>query len=136
MSALHVTDDITHVPGYTQTLEEIQNLAVLEPDWNDEGAPAINPVCIQRAQTLLHKIGCGILAQERTWPTPSVFPTIQGGVHLYWASEAGQQFLLTISPGEDDTVSYQTKRLGEPSVSGTLTTAQAVEKVIQILEDA
>ena len=74
MSTLQVTDDISNVTGYLETMEEIERLATLESDWNDEGALAIDPVCIQRALTLLHKIGCGVLSQDGIWPTTSVFP--------------------------------------------------------------
>lgn len=80
--------------AYEDALVQLDELAQLEPGWDDEGAPAINDSCIGRARSILRRLRAG---NRRDLPPPEVFPTVDGGVRLYW-HQPYHQFPLLFRP--------------------------------------
>ncbi len=56
----------------------LEDLAALEPNWDREGAAAIDPVCIARAREVKLQLRGFIMGP------PSIVPTVTGGVQLEW----------------------------------------------------
>ncbi len=84
-----------------ETLAEIMQLASLEENWNDEGAPAVDRDCIHRARDFVQRLACQVdqrLLMEDDF-APAVFPDIDGGVNLYWKAH-GRQTALAFRPGQ------------------------------------
>ena len=82
----------------TDTLTDIDSLAALEDNWNDEGAPIIDRGAILRARKFVIWLGWQMNDQPLTSICePTVFPTIEGGVKLYWLT-SHRQTSLTFRP--------------------------------------
>lgn len=86
-------------PCFNEVLLEIEQFTALQPDWNDEGAPAIDRAVIIHVRKFVNYLDCLLIENNITGDrAPAVFPTIDGGVRLYWKLD-GRQFALTFHPG-------------------------------------
>lgn len=116
-------------------LEEIKQLASLEEDWNDEGAVAINRASRLRAQKFVQWLVCEAKEQQLTGDcAPAIFPTINGGVKLYWKAK-GRQVALTFSPGQD-TIDVVERALGAASTHQSLSENTAGAVALEAMRQA
>jgi hypothetical protein len=86
------------IPGLRSVEEEIERLAGLEEDWDEEGALAVNQDCVHRARTFVRQLDCQESTPDTVPVLPSVYASVDGGVQLYWFTERGQTS-LTFRPG-------------------------------------
>lgn len=75
---------------YLEIQKEIEDLKLLESNWNSYLAPPINRDCIEKAKQYLL-----LLARRGAPPPRGVVPMSNGGVELYWQSE---DFTVDFSP--------------------------------------
>lgn len=75
---------------YQEVHMEIEELKLLDPNWNSYGAPAIDRKCIAKAQKYLL-----LLARRGAPPPEGTIPTSFGGVELYWKAE---DFMVEFNP--------------------------------------
>lgn len=113
---------------------EIQELAVLEEDWNEEGAPVIDRGSIQQAHLFLKQLACEASDTNGEWDLPSVYPTVDGGVQLYW-NKADSQIALTFRPQERG-IDYLMKKRGEPAQRRSLLIQDAVAEALRAIRGA
>lgn len=111
--------------GWNEIVAELQKLRSLEQDWNGEDAPPIVYECIQRATWLLAHIVNSTKENKTTWISPKIFPSIDGGVHLYWKFQKFQM-LFAIEPDQNE-IEYQKKVSGEPSSRWSVGEEEAVK---------
>lgn len=79
---------------YLEIHKEIEDLKLLESNWNSYLAPPIDPRCIDKAKRYL------LCLARRGAPVPEgVCPTNYGGVELYWQSE---NFMVDFNPSGCD----------------------------------
>ena len=132
-----VPDLITDLPEnscLSEVSEDIKRLARLEPDWSDEGAPAINPVCISRAREFVQRLACEMAAQaDEKECAPAVFPMIDGGLRLYWKTRE-QQMSLVFRPGQSS-IEVIAKARGEASSKQVVSEAEAGELAVKAMQE-
>lgn len=75
---------------YLEIQKEIEDLKLLESNWNSYLAPPIDLQCISKAKQYLL-----LLARRGAPPPQGVCPTNYGGVELYWQSE---DFMVDFNP--------------------------------------
>jgi hypothetical protein len=79
---------------------DIGSLTSLKEGWNDEGAPPIDRSSILWARNFVQQLASIAVKQNLTGEcAPAVFPTIEGGVKLFWNSKE-HQVALVFHPGE------------------------------------
>lgn len=80
------------------TVQELNALRELEPDWNGEDAPAIDTRAIDKAVSIVrHFESCRFTLE------PDVAPTPDGGVGLSWDLAQSFHWLILSTDGEDIT---------------------------------
>ena len=124
---------LTANPLLQEVHDEIGQLASLEEDWNDEGASAIDRASILHAQKFVVWLASQSFGQHGIKAIPSVFPTIDGGVQLYW-SLPKKQVALTFRPKRHD-IDYAVKESGEPSSRNYVPIEQAGEIALRVMHD-
>jgi hypothetical protein len=88
-------------PGLSGVSEDVARLANLESDWNDEGAPIIDRGAILRVRKFVQWLAGKAAEQTASGDcAPEVFPTINGGIRLYWKTR-GHQVSLVFHPDRD-----------------------------------
>jgi hypothetical protein len=134
-SVLVLNEEAAHVNLQTDSLlydliEEVQSLAKLENNWDDEGAPVIDRACILRAHNFVKWLAYAAPAREVSHEgVPMLFPTNEGGVKLLWNSQQGR-LALVFSP-QQDAIEALTKYIGQPSSHKSLSDAEAGEIALQ-----
>ncbi|GEM_PF-4252084 len=135
-----INEEASHVttaanPCLQETLEEIGQLTALEADWNDESAPAINRAVILRVKKFVQWLAC-IAAQQHLNGdcAPAVFPTIDGGVRLYWKAR-GRQVSLTFHP-DHDSIDVMEKPLGAATTHHEAAEDEAGAVAIEAMREA
>jgi hypothetical protein len=123
-----------YIPGMKRVSDEIAQLSELENDWDEEGASAVDPDCIVRAQTFLHQIVCDEFDMSPAPILPSVYAAVDGGVQLYWFTKWGQT-ALTFRPGQQ-TVDVQQKERNSPASSHAVSVEEAVQIALRAMCDA
>ncbi len=87
-------------PIFKEILREIDELATLEEDWNCEGASSIDRASLFRAQKFVNYLSNMSTHGESIGDqAPAVFPTIEGGVQLYWNVNR-HQVAITFDPSQ------------------------------------
>ena len=123
-----------HIPVLRELQEEVEELAALEDDWNEEGAPVIDRGSIQQAHTFLRQLACEASDLTGEWILPSVYPTVDGGVQLYW-NKTDSQIALTFRP-QGRGIDYLMKKRGEPAQRGFLLVKDAVAEALRAVREA
>lgn len=75
-------------------LKQVGYLLTLQPNWDNDGAPSINPGAVQKALNAL------LLFMQDASPIPQLTPTRDGGVQLDW-NEAGIALEIAFEPEEE-----------------------------------
>jgi hypothetical protein len=117
---------LANVPGLVELDEEIEALSCLDSDWNEEGAPQIDKSSIQQAHAFLRQLAYETSDEIGDWDLPSVYPSIDGGVQLYW-NKAELQFALYFRPNERG-IEYLVKKQGLPAERGPISKKEAVAR--------
>jgi hypothetical protein len=131
--ANHITGDTN--PCLNEALQEIGRLASLEEDWNDEGAPVIDRACILRAQKFVQWLACEAAEQRLTGDcAPAIFPSLGGGVKLYWKAN-GRQVALTFHAGRN-TIEVMEKALGAMASHRAVTENEAGAIALEVMCEA
>jgi hypothetical protein len=118
-AVLIINEEARHIievenPCLKETLEEIRQSTALEADWNDEGAPVIDRAVILWVTKFVQWLECIAAEQHFTGDcAPAVFPTIDGGVKLYWKVRE-RQVALAFHP-DQDSIDIMEKTLGAPA---------------------
>ena len=122
-------------PSLHETLEEIGRLTSLEEDWNDEGAPVIDHTSILRAQKFVQWLACVAAEQGLTGDcAPTVFPTIDGGVKLFWKAN-GHQVALTFHP-DQNTIAVREKAVGAVASHQVVSEKEAGKIALKAMREA
>lgn len=115
--------------------DEIIKLAALEENWNDEGAPVIDRACILRSQKFIGWLASEMAGQKVLEEcAPSVFPTIEGGVELYWNTNSCQK-TLAFRPGIK-TIEFRGKMLGKSPTCDSLSETEAATVALLAMREA
>lgn len=120
--------------GLRELYDEINALASLEDDWNAEDAPVIDKRSLHRAQSFVGQLAGAEYELNSERDLPSVSPTVDGGVQLYWNID-NRQLALTFRPGRNG-VEYLLKKQGELAQRRSLMVNDAIAKVLQTMRDA
>lgn len=110
-SQQQIDDSARGVDVLDKIVDEIGDLARLDDDWNDEGAPKIHSDTIVRAQRFVR--GLKRLFDSRAigeLSEPIVFPSIDGGVSLVW-SMTGSRKSISFHPDRSE-IDVRVKRTG------------------------
>ena len=79
--------DTVNIPSFNASIySELDELAELEADWDQQGGYAIEPAKLDAARRLLHTL-------EGTISPPNIAPTASGSVDLEWSRDHGRQRL-------------------------------------------
>lgn len=124
-------DGLIVAPRLRSIAAAVSNLSILEEDWNDEGAAVIDRDCINRVQDFIRLLARAAPGQDLTWSLPSVYPSVNGGVQLYWNQNA-LQTLIEFNPGLNQ-VRCTTKETGKPSDPNHMSLDEAVTVALQAL---
>lgn len=89
-----VTVGGTPPPWVVPTIERIDELLSLTPNWDSYGAPGIDPVYVDAALRLLLDV-----MQENT-PAPSMVPTSRGGIQLEWHAKGIDLEVELVTPSQ------------------------------------
>jgi hypothetical protein len=84
-----------------EALKAIQEYTTYEPDWDLEGAEAIDPEAAALAASLVERVDLKAREQAIAWQEPVVGPDPEGGIDLVWEA-AGRRALLMTRPGFPD----------------------------------
>lgn len=122
---------LEHIPGLPELYTEIAELRNIEEDWNGEGAPVTDIESIERAEAFLKALACEGSVQTEQWHLPSVFPTIDGGVQLYWNKKDGQ-IAMSFRPDRHG-IDYRNKLLGAPSQRQYLSEEEAIQYALRAI---
>lgn len=117
---------LSNIPGLEDLDGEIEALSCLERDWNAEAAPEIDKSSIQQAHAFLRQIAYETVEAINEADLPSVYPSIDGGVQLYW-NKADWQLALYFRPHERG-MDYLVKEQGLPVERGPLSKEDAVAR--------
>jgi len=117
---------LANVPGLVELDEEIEALSCLDSDWNEEGAPAVDTSSIEQAHAFLRQLAYETSDESGEWDLPSVYPSIDGGVQLYW-NKADLQLALYFRPNERG-IEYLVKKQGLPVERGPISKKDAVAR--------
>lgn len=89
---------------WTTDLERLRNQA-REPDWDGEGADALNPASLELARSLLERFPDAAAARDAGELVCELFPSPHGDVIFYWYDPAEKATLTMFAkPGQE--VSY------------------------------
>ena len=77
---------------------KVEEFRKLDADWDDNNAASIKPVLVTIAQTFITHLASNLFlaSHELLW-MPSVFPTREGGIELYW-NRMDDQRAITFLP--------------------------------------
>ncbi len=122
------------IPGLRELYEEFKEIADLEDDWNAENAPAIDKQCLRRAHFFVGQLAGAEYDLTNQRNLPSVSPTVDGGVQLYWNID-NRQLAVTFRPNGNG-IEYLLKKRGESAQRRSLMLNDAIAKVLQTMRDA
>jgi hypothetical protein len=125
--------------GYLSERDEIRRLFSLVDqaykngaDWDDQEGEAVSFETAQHAKLLLRDLARRTEAGSKTWKSPAISATPDGGIHLSWLT-TGSRVTLTVFAPFKDTVSVSKLR-GEPSRRELVSDSGAVERVMKAFE--
>ena len=134
---------ITYFPKYEVTAsrlqsikDAIQELAELKEDWDDEGAPAINRSCLILAQKFIENLEYLITKynSEECLCLPSVAPTKNGGLQLFWYP-GEKQTAISFLP-ERTLIKVEDKSIGFPLMRRDVTLDEALVIAASVMRDS
>ena len=122
-------------PCLQETLADIGGLTALQEDWDDEGAPEIDRASILRAKKFVQWLACAATEHKLLEDCgPAVFPTIDGGVKLYWKVRR-RQIALIFRRGQN-LIEIVEKALGEVDSRKSVSENEAGEIAITAMREA
>ena len=113
---------------------DISVLADLEDDWDAEGASAVNVTCIAEAKSFITLLECEATNERSEWILPTVNPTVDGGLQLYWFTPWGQT-AITFRSGRQE-VEVQRKQLNETGEFRSVPVTEAVKIAVRAMRGA
>lgn len=126
------TEALAADPFWNELHEEIGQLAELEEDWNDEGAPPIDTLILTQTQKFVQRLACELVEQTVSEKNlPDISPMIDGGVRLYWRPN-GNQFSLLFRPHRDE-IEIREKLRGAASSHRWISEEEAERIALQML---
>ena len=100
---LNAAVDADHGAEIPAALEEvtaeIDEYRHLGPNWDGEGALAIEANVAARTKNLLRLIAANARLLDLSWQNPSVVPNPGGGLELTW-EKGGRWAMLVVQPGQ------------------------------------
>ncbi len=105
--------------------ERLSQISQLKEDWNDEGALPVSKNVIMLVFDFITEVAQRATGVEELF-TPSIFPTIEGGIELYWKT-LEQQRSLTFCDGTEAV--EEMKQLFDAHAEFRLTPLEEAEKI-------
>ena len=137
VSQIKYADDLSGRlnPIFKAILEEINELASLEDNWDCEGASVIDRASILRAQKFIYYLSSVWVNCESVGDhAPAVFPTIDGGIQLYWKINC-DQISLDFRPSKNN-IQFMEKQFGKEKILKSVSVNEAGDIAIRAIQKA
>ncbi len=117
------------------TLASLEGLRALPPDWAGPGTVPPDRTAVRMAMEVVRAAAGIALRRGYAWVEPQIAPDAEGGIDLFWGTQAETIFLLTLAPRHVQEIRLRVFRRGTKTQDRPVALSEAAEEAAMLFPD-